>query len=186
METKHPATQESPRVLSTLFLSAAVTENKQSWAPTLHRDCGVNNSSLAFMMNSSGLQSSPIFFFFTVSGLEPEALSTPLALFHVCDYVWQPGIYPQYTAATAGWTVPNLSRHELSERSGRSWGRVRSCRYPQRRNTSCFSTEEGGETQQTVSRCFRTRVSAERWSELEWMKWPVLQMSSDLRSLKHF
>lgn len=63
METKHPATQESPRVLSTLFLSAAVTENKQSWAPTLHRDCGVNNSSLAFMMNSSGLQSSPIFFF---------------------------------------------------------------------------------------------------------------------------
>lgn len=117
METEHPATQESPRVLSTFFLSAAVIENKQSFAPTLHRDWGVNNSSLAFMMNSSGLQSSPPFFFFTISGLEPEAPSTPLALFHVCDYVWQPGIYPQYTAATAGWTVPNLGRHELSERS---------------------------------------------------------------------
>lgn len=63
METEHPATQESPRVLSTFFLSAAVIENKQSFAPTLHRDWGVNNSSLAFMMNSRGLQSSPPFFF---------------------------------------------------------------------------------------------------------------------------
>lgn len=31
-------------------------ENKQSLTPTLHRDCGINNSSLGFMTNSSGLR----------------------------------------------------------------------------------------------------------------------------------
>lgn len=37
--------------------AAAVVENKQSLAPTLHKDCGINKSSLGFMMNSSGLAS---------------------------------------------------------------------------------------------------------------------------------
>lgn len=57
-KTKHPETKSRAMQESCqhFFFSAAaaVIENKQRLAPTLHRDCGINNSSFGFMMNSSG------------------------------------------------------------------------------------------------------------------------------------
>lgn len=156
METEHPATQESPRVLSTFFLSAAVIENKQSFAPTLHRDWGVNNSSLAFMMNSRGLQSSPPFFFLQSQDSNQRLLPRRSPSF-MSAIMYDSLVFTHNTPLPlpAG---PCLTSAVTSCQSAPvvRWGRVRS-----RGNTSCFSTEEGGETQQN-----NTCVC---WCEREWM-----------------
>lgn len=54
------------------------------------------------MMNSSGL----IAPFLQSQDLNQRLFQLSLRHFYVCDYVRQPGIYPQYTAASAGSTVP--------------------------------------------------------------------------------
>lgn len=53
METltiRHPQTSRAPESCQQRFYpaAAAAIENKQSLTPTLHRDCGVNNSSFQF------------------------------------------------------------------------------------------------------------------------------------------
>lgn len=50
MTVRHPQTSRAPQSCQQVFYpaAAAAIENKQSLTPTLHRDCGVNNSSFQF------------------------------------------------------------------------------------------------------------------------------------------
>lgn len=52
--------QQSPGASFLYRAAAAVIGNKQSVAPSLPRACGLNNASLAFMINSSGA-SAPVY-----------------------------------------------------------------------------------------------------------------------------
>lgn len=81
---RDPAEPTSPVNIFFPSAVAAVIENKQSLASTLHRDCGINNSSLGFMTNASGL-SAP----FTIS----EALST----FFMCAIMYDSLVFTHNT-----------------------------------------------------------------------------------------
>lgn len=74
---------------------AAAIENKQSLTPTLHRDCGVNNSSSQFYDGFQWTRRCC----FTVRGTGRK-LSQLCSETSVCDDVWQPGIYTQHSVAS--------------------------------------------------------------------------------------